>query len=422
MKSCALTALFVKNARTPGSYFDGRGLLLRVDDKGNRKWVLRVSQNGCRRELGLGSASEVSLQDARENAARLREASRNGTDVIVVHRTERKTVPTFAQAARTLHGQSKVGWKNSKHAAQWLTTLENHAFHLIGETPVSMIALAHVHDILSPIWVRKPETARRLRQRIRAVLEWSRVAGFRDETSVNPADAVVAGLPKQKRRDNHFVAMPYEDVPAFVSALRMGNRSVTKLGLEFLILTCARTGEVLGATWPEFNLDAGVWTIPAQRMKAEREHRVPLTARAIEVLREAGVLNPQATFVFPGLRAGQASNMTFLTHMRRLGLTATPHGFRSSFRDWAAETTSHANHVVEMALAHAVGDKVEAAYRRGDLFEKRRLLMEEWTRYLGNETPSKPSAKSSAKTVAKTGMAPRKAQSKPKSAHRIKAK
>lgn len=377
----ALSAVKVRSNLPPGRYADGNGLYLVVDPSGARRWVLRTVVLGKRRDIGLGSGRLVSLAQAREQAASLRQMARDGGDPLSVRRKARRVIPTFAEAARRVHQEHKSSWKNAKHEAQWLSTLETYVYPTLGGHRVDVIDTPDILRVLSPIWLKTPETARRVRQRIGTVLDWAKAAGFRE--SDNPVDAVAKGLPKQNVRSGHFAAMPYDDVPGFIGRLRVCEASeVVRLALEFLILTVARTGEALGATWTEVDLEARVWTIPASRMKAKRAHRVPLSARAIEILQRARELSA-GEFVFAGRSAdGPLSNTVFLMLLRRLDIDVTIHGFRSSFRDWAAERTNFPREVCELSLAHAIRDKSEAAYRRGDLLEKRSELGDTWAAFV----------------------------------------
>lgn len=369
-----------------GRYADGNGLYLVVDPSGAKRWMLRTVINGKRRDMGLGSTSLVSLADARELASQHRRAARAGADPIAERRRQTAVVPSFAEAARTVHGDYKASWRNEKHAAQWLNTLQDYVFPILGDRPVNRIESPDVIRVLSPIWLTKPETARRVRQRIGTVMDWAKASGFRD--AENPVEGAVRGLPKQPDRKGHFKALPYQDVPGFIKRLRASgdDASVSKLAFEFMILTATRTGEVLGATWDEIDTDNALWTIPGKRMKAKAEHRVPLSDRCLEILRAARSLSNGSAYVFASATPeSPLSNMVFLMLLRRLKIDATAHGFRSAFRDWAAERTNFPREVCEMALAHTVSDKVEAAYRRGDLFDKRRDLMHAWAGYLSTE-------------------------------------
>lgn len=378
----ALSAATVRGAAKPGRYADGNGLYLVVDPSGAKRWVLRVVAQGRRRDIGLGGVKVVSLADARELAAGYRRIARDGGDPLAARRRAQATVPTFEAAATAVHSEQAAGWRNAKHAAQWLSTLREYAFPVIGQRRVDQIDTPDLLKVLSPVWLTKPETARRVKQRLSTVFDWAKAAGHR--SGENPVDGVAKGLPKQYDRAAHMTALPYADVPAFVARLHGGDGGeLVRLAFELLIVTVTRTGEVLGARWPEINLDAAVWTIPAERMKAAREHRVPLAPRCVEILRRIGELAPASELVFPGRSDGKPlSNMVFLMTLRRMEVECTAHGFRSSFRDWASERTNFANEVCEAVLAHTVKSKVEAAYRRGDLFEKRRQLMASWADFV----------------------------------------
>ncbi len=384
----ALTAVAIRNAK-PGRYADGNGLYLVVDDSGARRWTLRTVIKGKRCELGLGALSLTPLAEAREEAARLRRIARKGGDPLAQRRQERRTVPTFEEAARQVHESRAATFRNVKHRADWLSSLVTYVFPLFGSRPIDQIQSSDVLTALSPIWNEKPETARRVRQRIRTIFDWCRVNAH---CSSNPVEGVTRALPKHSGKQEHLAALPYAEVPAFIDALSQANTAVSiKLGFEFLILTASRTSEVLFATWSEINIDARTWTIPAERMKAKVEHRVPLPARCLELLAAAREITNGGEYVFPGRSpAHSLSNMVFLMALRRMNrANITAHGFRSSFRDWAEERTNTQRSVVEAALAHMVENKVEAAYLRSTLFDKRRRLMDAWATF----ATAKPSAK-----------------------------
>lgn len=383
-----LTAVQVRNAKVPGRYVDGRGLMLVIGTDGSRKWVVRLQRDGRRRDFGLESERDVKLAEAREGADTIRKRVRNSLDPVAERRKEKVTVPTFEEAARSCHAEHKAAWKNGKHAAQWLTTLEAHVFPTIGKLTVDRIDAPQVRDALLPIWLEKPETARRIRQRIGAVLDWAAAKGYR--SGENPVRGIFKGLPKQPKGQEHFAALPWQKVPEFIAGLRDTDKAgpVVKLLFEFLILTAVRSGEARGARWSEFDLEAKTWTIPKGRMKAGVAHVVPLAPQTVKVLEEARKLarkpdDPDA-LVFEGAKPGRPmSDMTLTMLLRRLNTACTAHGFRSSFRDWAAETTNFPREVAEAALAHALESKVEAAYRRSDLLVKRRKLMEAWAGFCG---------------------------------------
>jgi integrase len=383
----ALSAVRVRALKKPGRYADGNGLYIVVDPSGAKRWVLRTLVRGKRCDIGLGGLRLVSLAEAREKAIAYRKLARNGGDPLAERRKERLAVPTFEQAARLVHGEHAPAWKNAKHAAQWINTLAEYVFPALGDRRVDLIDTPDVLKVLSPIWLTKPETARRVRQRVGTVLDWAKAAGFR--SGENPVQGIAKGLPKQPDRQDHHAALPYEDVPGFIEALREASASESaRFAFEFLILTAARTGEVLGATWGEIDFERTTWTIPGTRMKTGRTHRLPLAPRCMEILSRARDLSGQGGYVFPGRSFGKPlSNTVFLMVLRRMRLSITPHGFRSSFRDWASERSRFPRDVCEMALAHTVRDKTEAAYRRGDLFEIRRELMASWAAF-ATSTPA----------------------------------
>jgi integrase len=331
----------------------------------------------------------VSLAEARERAAELRKATREGRDPLVVQRAARTSVPMFRQAVEQEHARRCQGWRKGKHRDQWINTLKQHAFPKIGDLLVSDITPGHLLEVMSPIWLAKAETARRVLQRIRIVLEHARVAGHRE--GINPADAIKAALPKQRRKPRHHPAVPFGDVPSFMRRLQASNsEALVRLALEFLILTAARSVEVRMARWREIDLQAATWTVPADRMKMGVEHRVPLSARCVELLAMARSLAPKSEWVFPSRKArgNPLSNMAMPMMLRRLGRTETVHGCRSSFCDWAMEATNFSYEVREAALAHQVVNETERAYRRGDLFAQRRALMAAWAAFAESGRPS----------------------------------
>lgn len=385
----ALSALKVRQVAKSGKYADGNGLYLVVDASGAKRWLLRMMVRGRRRDMGLGGLSLVSLAEARDLAIKYRKIARSGDDPVEERQIELRVAPTFADAAKTVHAEHKQTWKNKKHAQQWINTLEAYAFPIIGRKRVDHIETSDIFNVLGPIWLTKAETARRLRQRISVIMDWAKVAGYR--SGENPVDGVENGLPKQAVKQIHHKAMPYDDVPQFVKRLRASNTDgeIARLALEFLILTASRTSEVLKAEWPELEAADQIWTVPASRMKAGKDHRIPMGERCIEILRRAKMLGGSGKFLFPG-RSGDKpmSNMVFLTMLRRMNVPYTTHGFRSSFRDWVGETTSYPSDLAEMALAHTIENKVEAAYRRGDLLDRRRKVMEDWSDFCGNDKAS----------------------------------
>lgn len=374
-----LSASAVKAAKLPGRYGDGDGLYLLVGRSGSRSWVCRVQKDGRRRDIGLGSVKKVSLALARERAAKVRSQIEAGIDPISERRKE-AGIPTFREAADMVFAENKKNWRNLKHRDQWLNTLKTYAYPHFGEVAVSNIDGPMVRDALVAIWLQKPETARRLRQRIVTVIDWAVAKGYRDVSL--PLAAMNRSLPKIKAKPNHRTALPYADVPAFVTRLRE-KESAARLAFEALILTAARSGEIRLATWDEIDLEKKLWTISADRMKAGREHVVPLSDAAVRVFEKAKEYREKrSNLVFPGARSAKPlSDMTLTKICRNMEIPAVPHGFRSSFRDWVAEETDFDGTIAEMALAHTIENKVEAAYRRGNLLEKRRGMMEAWAQH-----------------------------------------
>lgn len=378
----ALTAKFVESAKEPGKYFDGHGLFLRVQPNGARQWVQRITIRGKRCELGLGNPSLVLLAEARQQALANRKLSVSGGDPIRAKK-EADAVLTFEEAARKVHALHLPTWRNAKHGQQFLSTLETYTFPRLGKLKVGDVTTADVLAVLTPIWTDKPETAARVRQRIGAVMKWAVAQGWRQD---NPANSIAQALPKRDRSlIEHRKALTYAQVADCLAVVQTSAAGVsTKLALEFLVLTATRSGEARGATWAEIDLGANpVWTIPAGRMKAKREHRVPLSARAVDILRHAKALSDGSGLVFPGTKSGNVlSDKTLSSLVKELEFDADIHGFRMSFRTWAQERTNFPREVAEAALAHTIKDKAEAAYARSDLFEKRRKMMEAWAAYI----------------------------------------
>ncbi len=376
----ALTPAFVRNVSRAGRYCDGNGLYLDVRPTGSRGWIQRLTIRGRRTELGLGGYPLVSLKEAREKAFANRKLAREGGDPLSEKRRA-ESMPTFADAARKLVDQLSPGWRSPRHAQLWLKGMERHVFPRIGKTPVSEVTSADVIGVLAPIWHEKATTARKLRQRIRAVMGWAVAMELRPD---NPCDRIGPALGAQNYTVKRMKALPHREVASAIEKVKASSAwPVVKLAFEFLVLTGTRSGEARGAAWSEIDEDAGVWTIPAGRMKTNREHRVPLSGRALEILEEARSLRRAGgPHVFPSVRNNPVDGTAFSRTLRRLAIEAVPHGFRSSFRDWAAEETDHPREVAEAALAHVVRNQVEAAYRRTDLFERRRRLMADWADYL----------------------------------------
>ncbi len=382
----ALSAAFIRSA-SAGRHADGNGLYLYVQPSGARSWIQRLVIRGRRRELGLGSVALVSLAEAREKARANRKLAREGGDPLAEKRRA-QGVPTFAEAATKVVEQQKAGWRNPKYPRAWLSSLERFAFGRIGKMPVTEVTGADIYEVLAPIWHVKPPTARTLRRRMRAVLEWAVAMELRPD---NPCDRVGRVLGPQNDVVRHMKALPHREVAAALEKVRASDSlPVVKLAFEFLVLTAARWGEVRWAVWPEMDPGDGVWTVPAKRMKAGRGHRVPLCGRALEILDEARRLDGESSIVFARGHGRELAEKQVRQMLRKLGIGAVPHGFRSSFRDWAAEETDHPREVVEAALAHIVKNKVEAAYMRSDLFERRRRLMDEWAEYVADQKAGTP--------------------------------
>ena len=380
-----LNAAFVRTVSRPGVYGDQHGLRLRVYKSRKRasiskQWIWRGTVNGTRHDIGLGGFPYVTLAEARQTAFEYRKLSKVGGDPKTLRL--KREVPTFAQAAETVIGIHREGWKDGgKSEMQWRASLRDYAMPKLGRKGVDEVTTADVMAVLIPHWHTKTETMRRVRQRIGAVMKWAVAQGHRGD---NPAgDAIAAALPKGGGVRQHQRALPFREVGAALARVRTSDSyRPAALAFEFLVLTACRSGEVRFATWDEIDFTSATWTIPAQRMKAEREHRVPLSARALEILREARELGDGSGLIFPSQRARAIHGGTVSRLVRELGIDAVPHGFRSSFRDWAAECTDVPREVCELALAHVNSDRVEAAYRRTDLFDRRRALMEQWSEFV----------------------------------------
>jgi integrase len=390
-----------KLAKRKGVFCDGGGLYLHSDPPAQCSWLFRYRLNGKTRWMGLGPYPAISLAKARELASNARTIKALGTDPLVQRDANRaaarlaavKTI-TFKQCAESYIKAHRVGWRNAAHASQWENTLRAYVYPRIGALSVQAVDTSLIVKVLEPIWTTKPETASRVRGRIETILNWAKVRGYRDGD--NPArwkghlDHLLPAKTKV-RRVKHHAAMAYPELPAFITALREQD-GIGARALEFLVLTAARTGEVIGARWKEIDLKNRLWTVPAERMKAGKEHRVPLCPRAISILQAMKPENVESgAFAFPGSQPRKAqSNMVFLMLLRRMKLgDLTAHGFRATFKTWAAERTNFPREVVEAALAHVAGDKIEAAYQRGDVFGKRLRLMTAWSDYCS----TKPSTK-----------------------------
>jgi integrase len=386
-----LTAISIRRKRDPGLYHDGAGLYLQVTEYDTQSWIFKFTLKGRARQMGLGSAELVSLAEARRKRDDARRLLLDGIDPIEARRSARQArelavveAVSFKQAAMAYMSAHEAGWRNVRHAQQWPESLSLYVYPVLGALSVQAIDTALVLKVLEPIWTVKPSTASRVRGRIECVLDWARTRGHR--IGENPArwrghlDKLLPARTKV-RKVKHHPALPFAEIGTFMVALHQQD-SIAARALEFVILTAARSGEVLGARWEEIDLTNRVWTVPEDRMKAQRQHRVPLSEAALSVLNEMWPLR-NGGFVFPSQDlTGALGHAALFMLLRRMGRgDVTTHGFRSTFRDWAAECTHYPNEVVEMALAHTVGSKVEAAYRRGDLFEKRRRLMADWATF-----------------------------------------
>ena len=396
-KAKELSALAVQRLTAPGMHAVGgvAGLYLCVSPSGSRSWIARVNVDGKRREMGLGSFPDVSLSIAREKARAARSDTTMGIDP-VAHRKEARsarqalkaTQKTFADCAKAYIEAHSDSWRNAKHRAQWPATFETYVYPTMGTVLVGEVTQAHVMAVLLPIWKTKTQTATRLRGRIEQVLAWATAAGFRQGENCARWTGLLDQLlpaPGKVSEPRHHPAVRVDDMPAFIKALRQHD-GLSPKALEFVVLTAARSGEVRGATWAEIDLEAAVWTVPKERMKAGKEHRVPLNTQAIKLL-EAMPRIEGTELVFPAPRGGQLSDMALTALTRRMnfrddaGRVCVPHGFRSSFRDWVFERTDYPRDLAEAALAHALENKVEAAYRRGDALERRRAMMQAWANY-----------------------------------------
>lgn len=399
-KAKELSALEVRNLSEPGTHFVGgvAGLVLKVKDTGAKSWVLRAIVGSKRRDYGLGGFPDVTLAAAREAARAARAKIKSGIDPIDEARQARSALKatqaaaiTFQKAAEAYINAHKDGWRNEKHTKQWTATLTTYTYPAIGNLLVQDIGLPQVLAVLEPIWKTKTETASRLRGRIEQVLDWATARGYRN--GLNPArwrGHLDKLLPKPSKvaRVEHHDALPTSEVGTFMAALRK-QEGIGAKALELVILTAARSGEVRGARWSEVDLDNGLWVVPGHRMKAGKEHRVPLSDAAITLLRSIP-RHAETDLIFVGAKGGQLSDMTLSAVIRRMKAPCVPHGFRSTFRDWAAECTNYPSEMAEMALAHTISDKVEAAYRRGDLFEKRRKMMADWASLCSSTKQSQP--------------------------------
>ena len=379
----ALSATRVRALKEPGRHSDGGGLHLYISKAGRKSWVLRITIDGRRRDMGLGGFPSVSLARAREKAADSRAAVAEGRDPLAEKRAP--AMPTFREAAIAVHEANKPRWRNARHIASWMQTLERHSMPTLGNKPLDRIDRGDVLGVLTPIWTTRPETARRVRQRMRTVFRWAMAHGFMES---NPAgEAIDGALPAMPKVKAHLRALSYQEVGEALMTVDASQASMpAKLCFRFLVLTAARSGEARGAAWDEIDIQGQVWRIPSERMKAGVEHRVPLSGQALDLLTEAQALRDDSGLVFPSpLKQGSPmSDMTLTKILRSTGLAerATVHGFRSSFKNWTLEQTDTPWAVSESALAHILGNSTEQAYARSDLFERRRALMQQWADYV----------------------------------------
>ena len=377
------SATEVKALRKPGRHTDGDGLHLFISKTGGKSWVQRMTIDGRRRDIGLGGYPSVSLAQARKRASDNREAIGNGRDPVA--EKHRPAMPTFREASYAVHEANKPRWRNGSHTLGWIQTLERHAFPKIGNKPVDTISRSDLLAVLTPIWSTRPETARRVRQRMRTIFRW---AMANELIESNPAgEAIDGALPSMPKVKAHLRALPYQEVgSALMTVDESQTTPASKLCLRFLVFTAARSGEARGATWDEIDLESAAWTVPGSRMKAGVEHRVPLSDQVLDVLTLAHQLEDGSGLCFPSpLRPGRMlSDMTLTKILRSIGLAdrATVHGFRTSFKTWTMEQTDTPWAVGEAALAHQLGGSVEQAYARSDLFLRRRTLMQQWAEYI----------------------------------------
>ena len=378
-----LSALFVKKTNKPGKYSDGLGLYLIVEPTGSKRWEQRLTIKGKRCDLGLGSTKLVTLEEARLTAQSNKKTAKGGGDPRQLKKLQEGERLSFYDVTLSAHQVLAPTFKSEKYAEQWLATLDNHVFKVIGHKPISSITSADILSVLAPIWTEKTDTAKKLKQRLSYIMKWAKAQAY--YTGDNPVELAEQALPRLKASESHFKALPYTEIHNIITALQsLEIQTSTKLSLQFLILTASRQKEVLNARWDEIDFNLNKWVVPANRMKAGKEHEVPLSKQALKILQDAKLNDGDSPLLFPSSATGKplSDNTLRLVLQKRLQLDTTTHGLRSSFKDWASETTHYPNEVSEMALAHSIPNAVEAAYRRGNLFEKRRQLMNDWAAYL----------------------------------------
>lgn len=378
----ALSDIKIRKIKKAGRYSDGLGLHLWVTKSQTKQWVLRIMVRGIRRDIGLGGYPDVPLTEARSIRSEMRAQIRAGLDPIAHRNDAQRQIPTFAEAAKIVHDLNVAGWKNRKHGDQWISTLEKYAFPVVGKRRVDDITIKHISDVLEPIWITKHETANRVRQRMSKVFDWAKTKEFIKHE--NPVKGIKEGLPTYTGKPSHFKALSYTEINHFIRTLSESTQSLNvQLGLQFLILTACRSGELRFAKWEEIATDWSRWIVPANRMKNGIEHHIPLSKEAKATLEKIQLISGNYAFIFPSSQNWKKamSDSTMSKAVKTLGFDVTVHGFRSTFRDWASETRTYPNDIVEMALAHTNPNKVEAAYKRGDLFDKRVEVMQDWANY-----------------------------------------
>ena len=378
-----LTALSVKKMSATGWHADGNGLYLVIESSGAKRWMQRLVIQGRRRDIGLGSVKIVTLEEARDCAVQYRRIARAGGDPVAERRKAIGSTLTFKETALKVHHLNLPTWDNEKHASQWLSSLENHVFPIIGNKAIGSITSSDIMKVLTPIWVNKPDTAKKIRQRLRTVVKWARAQGH--FTGDDPIEIAEAALPKVKQAANHFKSAPFTNIPSIFDQIEQSKLyPSTKFAVQLLILTACRTTEVRESTWDEIDFENKLWRIPAKRMKMNSPHNIPLSDGAIAVLKKAQDLRNDNPLIFPSPLNNRALSSNALLHalQKRLKIDATIHGMRSAFKDWVAETTNYPNEVSEMALAHSISNQTEAAYRRGELLGKRRSMMQDWSDFV----------------------------------------
>ena len=373
----------MKKTSATGWHADGNGLYLVIESSGAKRWMQRLVIQGRRRDIGLGSVKIVTLEEARDCAVQYRRIARAGGDPVAERRKAIGSTLTFKETALKVHHLNLPTWDNEKHASQWLSSLENHVFPIIGNKAIGSITSSDIMKVLTPIWVNKPDTAKKIRQRLRTVVKWARAQG--NFTGHDPIEIAEAALPKVKQSTNHFKSAPFASIPLIFNQMERSKLNPSaKFSVQILILTACRTTEVIESTWDEIDFKNKLWRIPAKRMKMNSPHNIPLSDGAMAVLKKAQDLRTDSHLIFPSPLSNRPLSSNALLHalQKRLKIDATIHGMRSAFKDWVAETTNYPNEVSEMALAHSISNQTEAAYRRGELLDKRRSMMQDWSDFV----------------------------------------